>query len=332
MADIFDVNQYKSENERLTLKPEQKRMITDKMYQACRTMERCNTVTYKRFWVKAMAAVLAVVMIVGVGFIGFGTNDKSDNWFMISVEAASSTADEYMFSSTEDESFSTDQGSSKINGYSKNAMTGFFMESETAVITKDGIKDYFAYYHMENFDVKGANIKSVEFESRRKGIYFILTPADDSVDYLRSTNEIDAALRDYKERSTLNNSQYSFEELRGQAPYLLWPCDGFEYESGSVSTGEEDNVLPVNHIDIVLESDHSDAEIAAWLKEMREIDHSNEKECNSRYTELEQKVQEKMLRDASISVTVTYEDGSTQTQNIDLIYKGNRCLAFDIAK
>ena len=36
MADIFDVNQYKSENSRFTLTPDQKRMITAEMYQACR--------------------------------------------------------------------------------------------------------------------------------------------------------------------------------------------------------------------------------------------------------------------------------------------------------
>lgn len=332
MADIFNVNQYKSENVRLTLKPEQKSMITAKMYQACRTMEKRNTKTYKNIWVKAMAAVLAIVMVAGVGYIGFGTLDKSENWFMLSVDAATPTADEYIAYSTEDEVGPTEDNNSEINGFTKNAMTGFFMESETDVITKDGYKDYFAYYHMENFGIKGTNVKSVEFKSEKKGIYFVLTPTDNNVDYLSNTNEIDGALDKYKERYTLNNSQYTFDELRGQAPYLLWPCDGFEYENGTVSTGEEYNILPVNHIDIVLESDHSDTEIAAWVKEMNEINNLNEKEGYGKYSELERKVQEKMLRNAKITVTVTYEDGKTETQDINLAYKGNRYIAFDIAK
>ena len=332
MADNFDVNQYKSENGRLTLKPEQKSMIIAKMYQACRTMEKQNTGKLRYTWVKTMAAVLAMVLVVGVGYIGFGVSEKSGNRFMISVNAATSTADEYMLSSTEDEVANADSGDSEINGFTKSAMTGFFMENETDVITKDEFKDYFAYYHMENFSVSGTNIKSVEFKSDKKGIYFVLTPTDNKVDYLSSTSEIDIALEEYKERNTLNNSQYSFEELRGQAPYLLWPCDGFEYESGTISTGEENNILPVNHIDIVLESDHSDSEIATLVKEMNKIHNLNEKEGYDRYSELEKKVQEKMLGNAKITVTVTYEDGKTEAQDIELVYKGNRCLALEVVK
>lgn len=323
MADIFDVNQYKSENRQLMLTPEQKSMITAKMYQACRTMEKRNTRTYKHLWVKAMAAVLAMVLVVGVGYIGFGVPANTGNWFMLSVDAATSTGDEAIIAYV---------NNSKIDGFTENAMTGFFMENKTDVIIKDGYKDYFAYYQMENLGIKGANIKSVKFESDTKGIYFTLTPTDDNVDYLSSTNEIDGALRSYKDRSTLNNSQYSFEEIRRQAPFMLWPCDGFEYESGTVSTGEEDNILPVNHIDIILESDHSDAEISTWLKEMIDIDNSGDRGASDRYTELEKKVQEKMLSDAKIIVTVTYEDGNTETQDINLIYKGNRCLGFDVKK
>ncbi len=332
MADIFDVNQYKSENRRLMLTPEQKSMITAKMYQACRTMEKRNTRTYKHFWVKAMAAVLAMVLVVGVGYIGFGAPDKTGNWFMISVDAATSTSDEYVGDATKDEAGHANGNNSKVDGSSENAMTGFFMESKTDVITKDGYKDYFAYYQMENLGIKGANIKSVKFESDTKGIYFTLTPTDDNVDYLNSTNEIDGALRSYKERGTLNNSQYSFEEIRRQAPFMLWPCDGFEYESGTVSTGEEDNILPVNHIDVILESDHSDAEISTWLKEMIDIDNSGDRGASDRYTELEKKVQEKMLSGAKITITVTYEDGNTEAQEINLIYKENRCLVLDVKK
>ena len=37
-----------------------------------------------------------------------------------------------------------------------------------------------------------------------------------------------------------------------------------------------------------------------------------------------------MLENAQIPVTVEYNDGTTETKKIDLIYKGNNILSFDI--
>ncbi len=327
MADNFDVNQYKSENSRLSLTPLQKSLITAKMYQTCEAMKKENTKTKKHFWVKGIAAVLVIALFVGVGFVGFGNTEKPENWFVLSVSAAA-TSDESELFSTNDKANTTH---ATIGGYTESAMTGFFMESDGGVLTKDGFKDYFAYYHMEDLAVKGENIKSNEFESNKKGVYFVLSPTDNNADYLNSTAYIDSVLTDYDKRETLNNSQYSFDELREYAPYLLWPCDGFRYNS-KVSSGEEENLLPTNHIDIIIESDHNDSEVSAWVKEIGQIENRNEESSYERYSKLEEKIQQKMLDDAKLTVTVTYADNSTETQVINLVYTGNRSLTFDIEK
>lgn len=325
MADNFDVNQYKKENNNLFLTPLQKSLIISKMYQTD-DMKK-EKATRKYIWSKGIAALVAIALIVGIGFVGFG-KEETENWFMLSVSAAS-TDDEAQHSSTDDE---TVRKEAAIGGYSESAMTGFFMESENGTLTKDGFKDYFAYYHMEGLSINGANIKSIEFASSKKGIYFVLNPTDNSADYLSDTAYIDSALTEYDKRGSLNNSQYSFDELREYAPYLLWPCDSFRYNIDTASTDEEGNLLPTNLIDIVLESDHSDPQVMPWVKEIGNIETKNDIDSFKHYAELEEKIQQKMLDDAELTVTVTYADNSTETQEIDLVYAGNRSLSFDIKK
>lgn len=323
MADIFDVNQYKSENDRLTLTPDQKNVITTEMYQAYTTMKKNNIKTKKTLWTKGIAAALALAIIGGAAHFGLSNANKPSNWFSINASAASATADEVN---------PTGIDGLKTKGNAVGAMTGFFMESEDSTLTKDGYKDYFAYYFMEDFGITGANVKSVKVESNKKGIYYTLNPRDETVDYLSDKDTIKASLAEdgYKEINTLNNSQYTFDELSKQAPYLLYPCDGFVYDNGKVSTGEEKNIFPDKSIDIILESDHTDPQIAAWTKEIGKIKNSYEKDGYEKYAALEEKIQKKMLDNAKISVTVTYADDTTETQVIDLVYKCNRIIKLDI--
>ena len=58
--------------------------------------------------------------------------------------------------------------------------------------------------------------------------------------------------------------------------------------------------------------------------------HLNRPSGREKYEPLEEKIQKKMLENARISVTVTYEDNSTETQVIDLVYIENRFITFDI--
>ena len=326
MADIFNVDQYKSEIDGLKLSPEQKGVITAEMHQAYKVMAKKEAKHRNHYVIKAVAAVLVIALTVGIGLAGIRSNNHIDNWFMLSVNAVS-TSDEYGVNATGDEVKITGITDEKLMGYTQSVMSGFFMEGEDGLFTKDGYKDYFACYHMENLILTGENIKSVRFESKNKGIYFVLNGND--VDYLSDTESIDSALSEFKDKAEFNNSQYSFIELRNKAPYLLWPCDGFTYENGTISTGKEENILPINKIDIILESDHSDPEISKWLEEMSKIDNRNHY-GSEKYSELEDKIQKKMLEDAEINITITFKDGKTESKMVSLDYRGYRCLGLEV--
>lgn len=312
MPDKFDVKKYKEENNRLTLTNEQKNILTAKLYQVQDDMKKVNNTTNtkkKRIWVKPVAATLAAVIIATGAFIGFG-NTPSKNSFTIVAHAAASS----------------DEGNSYItDGYTEGAMTGAFMETDTEVHRKDGYRDYFAEYFPENFEIKGTNIKSYKIKSEKKGIYFDLFPVEEGRDF----KEKKKALSDFKDKDSLNNSQYTREEFEKYVPFLTWVCDGYSHANPNKPNGEEQIVLPDKYLFIMLESNHSDPEIAKWIKEMEKL-HPNEKKDYKRYGELEKKIQKKTLNGAKLKVEVTYTDNSTETKTINLKYTGNRGIDFII--
>ena len=182
------------------------------------------------FITKSIAAALAVAIIGSAVLFGMNkTQQPSENRFSVSLSAAAETADILKYTDT-------DHNNNSYNtlGSSVGAMTGFFMDNGEALLTKDGFTDYFASYHMENLNITGSNIRSIRFDSNKKGIYFTLTPPQEFIpDILDdSTPMIDKGLSSFSDRNTLNNSQYTFEEIRRQAPFILWPCDCFSYGQG----------------------------------------------------------------------------------------------------
>lgn len=280
------------------------------------------------FITKSIAAALAVAVIGGTFLFGMNkTEQPSENWFYVSLSAAAETSDtpKSFFENSNDTNFN-------VFGSSEGAMTGFFMDNGGTVITKDGYVDYFSYYHMENFNITGANIQSIKLESNKKGIYFTLIPnIEDIPEDLEDTAKIDNALSEFKERNTLNNSQYTFDEIRRQVLFILWPCDSFVYDVGTASTGDESYLLTSHCFDIILESDHSDPEIAELVNDIGAVEEPNQKEGYERYTLIEEKIQQKMLENAQLTVTVVYDDNSTSSQTINLVYGGNRLITFECA-
>ncbi len=278
------------------------------------------------FITKSIAAALAVAIIGSAVLFGMNkTQQPSENRFSVSLSAAAETADILKYTDT-------DHNNNSYNtlGSSVGAMTGFFMDNGEALLTKDGFTDYFASYHMENLNITGSNIRSIRFDSNKKGIYFTLTPPQEFIpDILDdSTPMIDKGLSSFSDRNTLNNSQYTFEEIRRQAPFILWPCDCFSYDLNTPSSGDEENLLGSYLIDIILESDHSDREIAELVNDIGAVEEPNTKAESDRYTQIEEMIQQKMLENAQITITVTYDDNSTASQTIDLVYEGNRFISF----
>lgn len=278
------------------------------------------------FITKSIAAALAVAVIGSAVLFGMNKSQQpSENWFSVSLSAAAETAD-----TPKDPVMNHNDDSYNILGSSVGAMTGFFMDNGETLLTKDGYKDYFAYYHMENLNITGSNIKSISLSSNKKGIYFTIAPPEEYIpDILDdSTPTIDKGLSSFSDRNTLNNSQYTFEEIRRQAPFILWPCDCFSYDLNTASSGDEENLLGSYLIDIILESDHSDTEIAELVNDIGAVEEVNTPKGYDRYTQIEEMIQQKMLENAQITITVTYDDNSTASQTIDLVYEGNRFISF----
>ncbi|MCH5299552.1 MAG: hypothetical protein J1E96_07310 [Ruminococcus sp.] len=315
MTDKFDVNRYKAENDLLTLTEEQKRLITVQMRQAEKTMKTENTKSRKPFWLKTVAAALAVAVIGTSTYLIADTVAPKKNGFVITVNAAATT--------------DQNNDSSITAGYSDTAMSGAFMDyPDDSPYLKDGYHDYFSeYFVIEDLNFIGTNVKSVSLKSEKKGVYFHLLPMTLGKDYIQ-----EKALRNFSDYDSLDNSQYTFEEFKNYADkenYYGVVCDGFTYDNSENVDGTEQVILKnefkTSCFKIILESDHSDEEIAEWVKEIDAL-----KRSDTRYKELEKKIQKKTLDGAKISVTVTYTDDSTETKTINLKYNGNKKIAFEI--
>lgn len=304
MPDKFDVKSYKNETDGLKLTTEQKNILTSRMYQVQDDMKKVNTekTKKKRVWLKPAAAALAAVIIAGGAWIGIG-NTQPKNSFTIVAGAASING-----------------GDTNItNGSSEGAMTGAFMENDSETLRKDGYLDYFADYFLENFLIKGTNIKSYKIKSETKGIYFDLFPVEKGRDFIDKRK----ALADFKDKDSLNNSQYTRAEFEEYAPFLTWVCDGYTQENPNSPDGKEEVILPDKYLFLILESNHSDPEIAKWIKEMEGLK-VNEKKDYKVYSELEKKIQKKTLNGAKLKIEVTYTDNSKETKIVELKYTGNR--------
>lgn len=314
MTDKFDVNRYKAENDRLTLTEEQKRIITVQMRQAEKTMKTEKTKSKKPLWLKTVAAALAVAVIGTSAYLIADNTSSSQNGFVITVNAAATT-DQY-------------NDSNITAGYSDTAMSGAFMHyPDKSPYLKDGYRDFFTeYFIIEELNFVGTNIKSLSLTSEKKGVYFHLRPITLGKDYVQKK-----ALRNFSNYDSLKNSQYTPEEFKKYARIDHYGkiCDGFTYNNPENANGKEQVILK-NEFEtscfmIVLESDHSDKEIAEWVKEIDTL-----KRSDKRYKELEEKIQRKTLDGARITVTVTYTDDSTESKTINLKYNGNGKISFDI--
>ncbi len=310
----FDVNKYKMENDSISLSREQKNILSAKMYQVKEDMKNEKYNKRKRksaFSLKPIAVTLALILFATGAFIGFGSFGQPRNSFSIVANAeALNGNDNYI-----------------TQGYSDTAMSGFFMDNpDGSPYLKDGYYDYFAeYFVIENLNFIGTNVKSINLKSTKKGILFDLEPSTVGKNYIKKK-----ALADFSDYNTLKNSQYTLEEFKKYADkkYSV-VCDGFTYDNSKNVDGSEQVILKNEFkskcFTLLLESDHSDTEIAKWVKEINTL-----KRTDTRYKQLEKEIQKKTLNKAEILVTVTYTDNTTETKTIKLKYTGNKKLDFVI--
>lgn len=227
-------------------------------------------------WAKPIAAALAVLMLAGGIWLGTGRNN-SKNMFSITAHAVSS-----------DEAVELDN-SFKPVGELKHFGGG-------AVHTYDGeslTEEYIIRFADFSFTCPGNNIRSVTYMANNGA--FRIVDTDGIIDYKNS---------DYLE--TKNNEKYI-----KTAETDIWTGEIVStYTVNSDYTGkyidDEPNICLVSKIDLL------SGDCPKALKDGYNKDFSSKEEAE-KYMELEGKT---ALRDLSVDVTVTYNDGSTETKTM----------------
>lgn len=288
---------YKNEYDQLSLTREQKNVLINKMRENKRVLYEIEKTGYyqSKLLLKAVAVSLAVVIIFGGTYIGSKFSKPiqktQENSFMITANA---TSTEKMAEDT-------------VAMFSGVSQYGFLIDD-----------DYFLDFEMSGLTVVGSNIKKFTMTVNQKFCYFALGDIEN--------------LSEYK---TLTNSQYNIKKLNEVG--VSKGCDGFTYTNPSPTEAEQ--VINLSgKADFIIESDRTDYEIDQCLKKMREINDemwkirveqrkiqgdsgiTTEEEhiLENKYDYYLRKFMEKTLRDATISVTVTFTDGTVQKQDFDV--------------
>lgn len=296
-------NEYKTEYDKIALTEAQKNTLIAKMEDAEQFVYEIEKENYNqnKVLLKAVAACFAVAIILGGTYIGsmFSMSNSTyteetttpKNSFMITANAASA------------EKMPEDV----VAMFSGVSVYGFLKDD-----------NYFLDYEMSGLTVTGCNIKKFTMTVNDRFCYF----------GLRDKNN----LSEYK---TLTNSQYTSKELKSAG--VLMACDGFTY-TNPLPTDKEQVIDLSDKVDFIIESDRSDYEIVECLTKMREINDemwkiraerrkiqgesgfTSEEEhlLENKYDYHLRKFMEKTLRDATITVTVTYTDGTVQKQDFDV--------------
>lgn len=319
--------------------------------------------TKKKFGlIGAIAASLALIITLGAVFFpssvstdsGETNNDKSENIFFITANAAE------LENQISDKSvigvFAGETGTARLADFDNNDDSDPF---DSGQYYKDGYADLFILYGISTFSVKGDNIKSISMKSNKKGIYFGVTPVgdidesrngDENVNYVytngravamgeKSYKEYEKSrkekLKRYIDADSLNNSQYTKEELKkyGDGMYADIFCDEFTYEN----TDGKKIVDIGGDFDLVIESNHSNARIAKLLEKLDNVDgkiiehkfrRENHDDLDSYRDNLYRKIVKETVMNATIDVTVNFADGTSQTKTLKLAYYMDKELYF----
>ena len=302
----------------------------------------------------AIAASLALIITLGAVFFPSSVptdnnktkREKNENVFFITANAAeleNQLSDKDIIGA-----FAGSSGTTRLADFeNKNHNDPL----DSGQYYKDGYADLFMKYDMATLSVKGDNIKSISVKSNKKGAYFGVTPVGDIVEsrdddaeityvfvngkgvamgkkgYERYEKSRKERLKRYTDADSLDNSQYTKKELKkySDGMYADIFCDGFTYKN----TDGKKTVDVGGDLDLVIESDHSNAKIAKLLEKLDNVDgeiiehkykRENYDDLSSYRSEIFKKIVKETVKKATIDVTVNFTDGTSQTKTLKLGY------------
>lgn len=327
----FDTEKYRQSVDNIKLSDAQKCDIKQKMRAESRKSEASDLSKGEKFlrsyysiWTKTAAAVLAVALLAGALFFFHGTGE-SKNSFAITANAAELNVGD------SDVKIASGEMS---NGFS---MLTFNDESVDPYYNELGKQDLFTQFKFTDFRISGDNIKSVTFETTKDFTYFGIN-SDNENNLFTSTD-------------TFTHSQYTQAEFdeHGDGLYGKF-CDSFTYDNKHNLT----DINLSNMINLVVESNWNDEEIAEWMTVVSDcFDKMTEHKIELYYQtggvgggevpdeiiqvenladEYMKKITSKLLDGAQIIITAEFDDGTTQSQTLQLGFSDTDAKSFLTAK
>lgn len=340
MADGFDPKIYKEEYDNIKLTQEQKNILLAKIRKPERNSDNNYSKSEKALdvfynvWMKAAAVTLAVALIGSAAY--FCLNNNTDNLHKNSFSFVVSAAETGKNTEITDSEIGFSSGMSTSGFALKN-----FTDSGVEIYpNKQGKSDYFIEYELTDLYVVGENIDTVTFTANKDYTYFVLYPGntnDEEFDLQQWINS------NFSQVKPLTNSQYSSDELdeHGDGMYGVF-CDSFTYKNNNDAEGEQR--ISMNKLaELVIETDRTDDDIDKWMEKFciasdENLEHKVQRyyetggvgggeisDAEKKNEEIMQenldKIVKKTLENATVDVTVKFNDGTEDKKTIILGYE-----------
>lgn len=326
----FDKTAYKKTADKIKLSANQKQILLDEMRKADAMLdlpENYNTAAKKKrptytIWIKAVAASLVVALLCSVMIFGFGTEKDKYSFSIIAMAAEVNSA-------TDDEGKMTEitADDSVDIAHSLEVHPVFKGESDIPELNKSkyGYEELSIAVKPKMIYPQGENIKSVTYSS--ENMYFsVITTGIGYTD--EDGNYCDYYIK-YSDIKPLTNTSYNVKDLE----FSVGNSDNGELNDGFTCSYEDAKrmIFPATELEktfaFMTETDSRDEKTRQYVK--NHIDKRNNScdsnaccystyylEGFSKATSEEQYIIEQALKDKSVDITVTFDDGTQRTKRI----------------
>lgn len=226
------------------------------------------------------------------------------------------------------------QSGAAIGVYS-GTVTGGWSMYENFEKNMDFSPNFFQSYGFSEFVIEGKGVKSVAFETDMQGVYFAVSPAGYSMTFDEETaaDIYDKEYDKYTDMS-LENSQYTASQLKEYSDGLSLGniyCDTFKYSNDS----DLDCISFSNKLELVIESNHKNKAVSEKLDRIWQCEQEllnirsqhtseggkltqREEELYEEMDILSQDIRKLVLEDATMTVSVEFEDGAVEEKTLKL--------------
>ncbi len=293
---VFDKEAYRSANDKLTLSADKKNSIIREMRGAADSSYKQRSRVRGGIWKGAVAAALVAAVLFGGIASNTNGGTAQENSFVISVYA---------------EEACSQSGLTELS-FSEAGISGGWTAGLNEYMNEDGKYDSFFSFSIEGFVFSGSNIENVSVHSNSDYIYFAL---DEDMSYTAI--------------EPLTHSQYTQKELTTYCGLYGEIGDGYtteEFYDDSYTKGFQGTNFSLR---LVAETNRHNATIDELAQEYydaaeavlgSESGMTATEEDNERYNKAMYCLLTEMLKGATLDVTASFTDGTSQTFTLQLSF------------